>query len=290
MNPLFIQHHRFIVAVNPLDDSDLYGFVQLRPIPIDGSSSSKSSSSSSKSSSSKSKQEEEQELQQQLLLRDPKVYDSKPGSISKKELLREELYDDIWDEFEEEELEFPNGFGSLPWSKQYRDYMEASKERRERNVYRMKMIEQKEQKQKAKERKGGNENENENENASSSSSLWELASVYVRPEWRKRGIGTELVKKVIAKHLMLDRNVEDIYLLTLDSTVGWYESFGFRVVTDTDGNSNGTSTENDNDAENEIPKSMKLEMAAGGIITKLMGNKLVCMRMRGQTTNEWLME
>mmetsp|Transcript_5504 Transcript_5504/g.8195 ORF Transcript_5504/g.8195 Transcript_5504/m.8195 type:complete len:395 (+) Transcript_5504:2-1186(+) len=251
MNPLFIQHERFIVAVNPDDESDIYGFVQIRPID--------------------NKNKNKNKDQDEILLRDPKVYNSKSGSISKTQLLKEELYEDIWDEFENDDsIEFPNGFGSLPWSKEYRDYVKKTEERRQRNLDRMRKIEQ-DAKDDEKSKRERNKSLSQSSSSSSLSSLWELASVYVRPEWRKKGIGTELVTKVIAKHIMLGRKMEDIYLLTLDSdsdnTVGWYETLGFRITKD-------------------IPPSMDLEMAAGGIITKFLGSNLVCMRGDGTKNKE----
>lgn len=97
--------------------------------------------------------------------------------------------------------------------------------------------------------------------------LWELASVYVKPEWRKRGIGRELIRRVMARHDLLERSRGDVYLLTLDRTEDFYRGLGFGFeVTD------------------EPPASMAGEIVAGNLITGLMGSKLVCMRGGGTGT------
>jgi len=92
--------------------------------------------------------------------------------------------------------------------------------------------------------------------------LWELASVYVMPDWRGRGIGTELVRKVMARHVVLNRIPSDVYLLTLASTERWYESLGYG------------RTDNP-------PDSMGMEMVVGGIVTRVIGSELICMRYDG---------
>lgn len=98
--------------------------------------------------------------------------------------------------------------------------------------------------------------------------LWELASVYVKPEWRKRGIGRELIRRVMARHDLLERSREDVYLLTLDRTEDFYRGLGFGFeVTD------------------EPPASMAGEIFAGNLITGFMGSKLVCMRGGGTGGN-----
>jgi len=203
MNPLGINSKRFIVAVDPSNDNKLYGWAQLRSI---GSS-----------------------------IRDPNQYDTLPGSGS----AEQEIEDELWDEFEKDEVEFPNGVASLPWTKEYREFSQTSAKRREQ---RAKLVE-------------GAEREKKRDK----NQLWELASVYVIPEWRHKGIGSELIRKVMAKHVMLERRAGDVYLLTLDSTKDWYRGFGFELTDDP-------------------PAAMALEVAAGGILTKLLGEKLVAMQ------------
>jgi len=211
MNPLGIDSQRFIVAVHPESSSPpnsgeepLLGWAQLRPI---GAS-----------------------------VRDASVFDSPRGSGA----VERDVEDEIWDEFEEDlASEVPNGFESLPWTKEYREFAVAAEGRRERraSLY------------------GRAERDKEMDR----NQLWELASVYVVPTWRKKGIGTELISRTMNKHVMLGRNYDDVFLLTLDSTKEWYRSFGFEVT-------------------DKPPAAMALEIAAGGILTKFLGAKLISMQ------------
>lgn len=203
MNPLGINFERFVVAVDPSDDSKLYGWAQLRPI---GSS-----------------------------IRDPKQYNAGPGSGS----VEQDIEEEIWDEFEKDDMEFPNGFASLPWSKEYIEFSRASAKRRE---LRAKLIEQVERKKQSRRNQ-----------------LWELSSVYVIPEWRSNGIGSELIRRLLAQHALLGRKADDVYLVTVESTNNWYRGFGFELTDDT-------------------PASMDFEVSAGEFLTKFMGEKLVVMQ------------
>jgi GNAT superfamily N-acetyltransferase len=203
MNPLGIQSKRFIVAVDPMDDTNLYGWAQLRPIGPTN--------------------------------RDPNRYNSAPGSGS----VEQDIDDEIWEEFEKDDADFSNGFASLPWTKEYRQMSENASSRRNR---RNKLLEKAEE-----------------ENANGINQIWELASVYVLPKWRNNGIGSELIRRVMKRHIDLGRSAKDVYLLTLDSTKVWYNRFGFEET-------------------NDPPTAMAFEMTAGGIITKLMAEKLVAMQ------------
>jgi len=58
---------------------------------------------------------------------------------------------------------------------------------------------------------------------------------------------------------VLGRSASDVYALTLASTVDWYRKLGFNVTED-------------------IPSPMRFEVAAGRVITKLIGAELVCLR------------
>ena len=90
--------------------------------------------------------------------------------------------------------------------------------------------------------------------------LWELASVYVVPARRREGVGGDLVREVLSQHRRRRRNGGDVYVLTLSRTVDWYRSFGFVE-------------------ETNVPRPMEFEVAAGSVISKLMGNRLVCLRV-----------
>ncbi|GFH50310.1 hypothetical protein CTEN210_06786 [Chaetoceros tenuissimus] len=203
MNPLSIHADRFIVAVDPKNDNKLYGWAQLRPIGT--------------------------------RLVNKNEYDALPGSGS----IEEEVNEEIWEEFEADETDFPVGFASLPWTKEYREYAQKSQARNEKRIQRMEQMN--------KELQRGR------------SAIWELASVYVKPEMRKLGIGSELVRRVMAKHTTMERKRKDVYLLTLDSTIDWYRQFGFEVT-------------------ERPPSSMLGEIATGNVITGFIGSKLVCMR------------
>jgi GNAT superfamily N-acetyltransferase len=201
MNPLFLSSERFVVAED-VDTCKCIGFAQIRPL---GSAQ-----------------------------RDPSLYDSRPGSYN----LELDLDDAMWDKFEGDETPVPAGWASLPWTKEYRAFEEASKLRRAR---REEMVKQRQRTEVL---------------------LWELASVYVEPPYRSQGIGTELVRRVLQRHVDAGKSKRDVYLLTLATTAKWYaDSFNFEIV-----------------PEEEVPAPMSFEMTAGKIITKLIGAKLCCMR------------
>ena len=167
--------------------------------------------------------------------RDPSKFNARPGSFD----VQSDADDAMWDEFEQEQdTVVPVGLASLPWTKEYRAFAEAAKKRRER---RAEIVER----EKAK-----------------APMLYELASVYVIPDYRGQGIGTELIKRVLQRHVDRGRKLSDVYLLTLATTVQWYyDSFGFEVV-----------------PEEQVPEQMRFEIAAGKLITRLIGAKLCCMR------------
>ena len=168
-------------------------------------------------------------------IRDPKDFNAGPGSGS----IGENIDEEIWEEFEKDETDVPVGFASLPWTKEYREFSKASAARREKRAALVASAER--------------------ETEEGRNQLWEVSSVFVLPAYRGRGIGSELVRRLLAKHAMLERRNLDVYLLTLATTKGWYQSLGFELTDDP-------------------PESMKFEMDAGNIITKLIGAELICMR------------
>lgn len=95
--------------------------------------------------------------------------------------------------------------------------------------------------------------------------LWELASVYVEESWRGRGVGGELVRRLLEAHVAAGRRPADVHMLTLAKTAGWYRTLGFEQV-----------------PLDRAPSAMGLEMAAGSAITRLLGEELVCMRCVGE--------
>ena len=98
--------------------------------------------------------------------------------------------------------------------------------------------------------------------------LWELASVYVDAGWRRRGLGSALVRKLLRRHAQRGYAFSDVYLLTLDPKSAWYARHGFAVV----------------DAPERVPSAMAFEMGAGKALSFLLGNRLVCMRGGGDVS------
>lgn len=56
--------------------------------------------------------------------------------------------------------------------------------------------------------------------------VYELASVYVEPVYRNRGIGSDLVRLCLEAHKESGLELTDVYLLTLGDTNEWYLQFG----------------------------------------------------------------
>ena len=212
MNPLGISHRNFVVAEDSQNGERL-GWAQIRPLGPAGV--------------------------------DPNKLNSPPGSI-KTWTVDDEVDDTMWDEFEEDPdtADFTTCRATLPWSKEYRLAMEASKKRQDR---RAELVEAEKARRQQEPR------------------LWELASVYVVPNRRSEGIGRALVRSVLDQHAIdYGRSKERVYALTLSSTVDWYATnFGFETIEDSQ----------------KIPGPMAFEVAAGTAITKLMGNKLVCLEL-----------
>lgn len=111
----------------------------------------------------------------------------------------------MWQEFEDDPVDFPNGLASLPWTKEYRAASQAATDRLKRRE-RMMEVE-----------------------LANRPKLWELSSVYVLKEWRHKGIGSAIVDQVLKQHVTKKQRGNDIYALIPASSVHWYEQFGFTV-------------------------------------------------------------
>ncbi|KAL7538902.1 hypothetical protein ACHAXR_009540, partial [Thalassiosira sp. AJA248-18] len=83
--------------------------------------------------------------------------------------IEEDVDEILWEEFEDDPIEFPNGLASLPWTKEYRAASEAATDR----LLRRERLLELERANRPK--------------------LWELSSVYVVPEWRHQGIGSAII-------------------------------------------------------------------------------------------------
>lgn len=149
--------------------------------------------------------------------------------------IEQEVDDIMWEEFEDDPTPIPTGLASLPWTEEYRVASRAADQRvaRRKEVLQMELED--------------------------APKLWELSSVYVIPEYRRRGVGSELVRQVLTRQYAQNKQGKDVYALTLAKNVEWYKQFGFKI-------------------EEQVPDFMKLEMTAGKVITKLIGEELVCIR------------
>jgi GNAT superfamily N-acetyltransferase len=107
----------------------------------------------------------------------------------------------------------------------------------------------------------------------------ELASLYVDPAHRRRGVGTEIIKELLRRYddgtLNAKRTTSPsesqptgggtVCLLTLQPTVPFYVPHGFRAVAA------------DEEAFRRLPSSVRLEHATGTALSALLGNQLACM-------------
>lgn len=99
----------------------------------------------------------------------------------------------------------------------------------------------------------------------------ELASLFVDPDYRRMGIATSIIQKLLERQDDDNRNDNShsaaVCLLTLRPIVPLYERHKFEIIMD----------------ESEIqklPKAIQLERMAGSMISKFLGNDLVCMIRR----------
>jgi ribosomal protein S18 acetylase RimI-like enzyme len=96
----------------------------------------------------------------------------------------------------------------------------------------------------------------------------ELASLYVLPNQRGKGIGGALIQELLSRHdddkgINKSNNSErSVVLLTLRPTTPLYEKYGFEIVENI----------------SEMPMSLQLEYKAGSIVSAFLGNDLVCMK------------
>ena len=165
------------------------------------------------------------------------------STSSREDAIQKETDEAMWDDWEaDDRIQVPVGLQSLPWTREYREFSQQSRQQQQN-------------------RRATLLRETADEQPPA---LYELASVWVAPSFRHQGIGTELVRRTLQRHCRRRHNLAtNIYLLTLASTAAWYrENFGFRLVTSTE----------------DIPASMALEVQVGKLITGWIGAELVCMQ------------
>lgn len=163
--------------------------------------------------------------------------------LSRDELVQQETDDVMWDEFENDKtVQVPVGWQSLPWTPEYQKFAQQAAEKRNQRQAITREVQ------------------------AETPTLYELASVWVKPAARHQGIGKELVRQVLQRHLQLNGPIESVYLLTLQTTTAWYhDNFGFDVV-----------------PQPYVPAQMAFEVQAGKVITGLIGAELVCMQGNSQ--------
>mmetsp|Transcript_10621 Transcript_10621/g.18659 ORF Transcript_10621/g.18659 Transcript_10621/m.18659 type:complete len:287 (+) Transcript_10621:139-999(+) len=184
MNPLGISHKNNLVVAEDIQTGRRVGWAQIRSLGY----------AAVATDPSRFEDDNDVEKNKSLTRRD----------VQSKLAIEEDLDELMWQEFEDDPIEIPNGLASLPWTKEYRAASQAAQDRIRR---RERMLEVE---------------------LAARPKLWELSSVYVIPEWRHQGIGSALVSAVLDQHSTTKQKGRDIYALTLASTVPWYETqFGF---------------------------------------------------------------
>lgn len=96
----------------------------------------------------------------------------------------------------------------------------------------------------------------------------ELASLFVKGDYRRQGIGGMLVEQLLERHRRQHQqkpqgNQQKVCLLTLQPTVHFYEAHGFRLAAKSE--------------REALPQSLLLEYMAGSFVSTLLQNKIVCM-------------
>ena len=96
------------------------------------------------------------------------------------------------------------------------------------------------------------------------SGAWELASLVVEPEARGQGLGSALVRRLLARV-----EGEEVWLLTLENTRRFYEPLGF-VET----------------PPSAAPLTMRLEQAVGSVVAGVVaGQQCIVMNTRAGTAS-----
>ena len=180
-NPLDISHKNNLIIAEDITSKERVGIAQIKSLGYAG-----------EGESSNDKFEDDKPL--------------KSIDVQTRLSIEDDIDEEMWQEFEEDHVEFPNGFASLPWSKEYQAVSRAADER----------IKQRERKLELE--------------LQARPKIWQLSIVYVVPKYRRQGIGSSLVSQVLNRQSTLKQRGRNVYALTSAKTVRWYEKqFGFAV-------------------------------------------------------------
>mmetsp|Transcript_15490 Transcript_15490/g.18955 ORF Transcript_15490/g.18955 Transcript_15490/m.18955 type:complete len:175 (+) Transcript_15490:368-892(+) len=133
-----------------------------------------------------------------------------------------------------------------------------------------------------------------------SSQDYELASVFVEPHLRRKGLGSSVIYQSLENHFssQCDSASSSIFLLTLADTIPFYSKQGFELYLDFSPATRMTKHSDDDDFGDkeglllrrtsfsfdgrikELPPSLALEVVVGYVITRIIGKHLVCMKYK----------
>ena len=178
-NPLDISHKNNLIIAEDITSKERVGIAQIKSLGYAG-----------EGESSNDKFEDDKPL--------------KSIDVQTRLSIEDDIDEEMWQEFEEDPVEFPNGFASLPWTKEYREASQAASDRIKRRQTKLELELQ------------------------SRPKIWQLSIVYVVPKYRRQGIGSSLVNQVLKRQAK--QRGRNVYALTSAKTVRWYEKqFGFAV-------------------------------------------------------------
>jgi len=183
INPLDISHKNNLIIAEDITSKERVGIAQIKSLGYTGEGI---------ESSNDDKFEDNSSL--------------KSIDIQTRLSIEDDIDEEMWQEFEEDHVEFPNGFASLPWSKEYRNASRAADKR----------IKQRERKLEVE--------------LQSRPKIWQLSIVYVVPKYRRQGIGSSLVNQVMRRQATSKQRGRNVYALASAKTIQWMEKqFGFAV-------------------------------------------------------------